>query len=211
MMRLLKILYIFLCSTLFIACGDDDENSNLGDWERVDCPFAVSAILDFGNYIHVVRTDGVLFLYDGKNFEQTNVRMDLEGKYASVFPEYGVNIFKTSNKLFILGEDSYYVRSNDSKDFKKSFPIPSDSENIVCCAGKVFTYSFGRVYNHTADKWEDIRIEFIGGIRGLKELEKRADSDMKVSFSMLCILTIHICMVQNYIMMKDITDTQEKS
>lgn len=155
-MRLLKILYIFLCSALFIACGDDDENSNLGDWERVDCPFAVSAILDFGNYIHVVRTDGVLFLYDGKNFEQTNVRMDLEGKYASVFPEYGVNIFKTSNKLFILGEDSYYVRSNDSKDFKKSFPIPSDSENIVCCAGKVFTYSFGRVYNHTSDKWEDI-------------------------------------------------------
>lgn len=28
------------------------------------------------------------------------------------------------------------------------------------------------------------RIEFIGGIRGLKELEKRADTDMKVSFSM---------------------------
>lgn len=28
------------------------------------------------------------------------------------------------------------------------------------------------------------RIKFIGGIRGLKELEKRADTDMKVSFSM---------------------------
>ena len=28
------------------------------------------------------------------------------------------------------------------------------------------------------------RIEFIGGIRGLKELENRADNDMKVSFSM---------------------------
>ena len=133
--------------------------------------------------------------------------MDLEGKYASVFPEYGVNIFKTSNKLFILGEDSYYVRSNDSKDFKKSFPIPSYSENIVCCAGKVFTYSFGRVYNHTSDKWEDIT--------ELKVYDENSRSwtsvAMKVSFSMLCILTIHICMVQNYIMMKDITDTQEKS
>ena len=30
----------------------------------------------------------------------------------------------------------------------------------------------------------DKRIDFIGGIRGLKELEKRADSDMKVAFSM---------------------------
>ena len=31
---------------------------------------------------------------------------------------------------------------------------------------------------------KDARIDFIGGIRGLKELERRADSDMRVSFSM---------------------------
>lgn len=30
----------------------------------------------------------------------------------------------------------------------------------------------------------DKRIDFIGGIRGLKELERRADSDMKIAFSM---------------------------
>lgn len=35
-----------------------------------------------------------------------------------------------------------------------------------------------------ADPRTDKRIEFIGGIRGTKELEKRADSDMKVAFSM---------------------------
>lgn len=34
------------------------------------------------------------------------------------------------------------------------------------------------------DPRTDERIDFIGGIRGLKELEKRADSDMKVSFAM---------------------------
>lgn len=34
------------------------------------------------------------------------------------------------------------------------------------------------------DPTKSERIEFIGGIRGLKELEKRADTDMKVSFSM---------------------------
>lgn len=34
------------------------------------------------------------------------------------------------------------------------------------------------------DPTKSDRIEFIGGIRGLKELEKRADNDMKVSFSM---------------------------
>lgn len=34
------------------------------------------------------------------------------------------------------------------------------------------------------DPRTDSRIDFVGGIRGLKELEKRADSDMHVSFSM---------------------------
>lgn len=34
------------------------------------------------------------------------------------------------------------------------------------------------------DPRTDSRIDFVGGIRGLKELERRADGDMKVSFSM---------------------------
>jgi len=34
------------------------------------------------------------------------------------------------------------------------------------------------------DPRTDSRIDFIGGIRGLQELEKRADTDMKVSFAM---------------------------
>ena len=34
------------------------------------------------------------------------------------------------------------------------------------------------------DPRTDCRIDFIGGIRGLKELERRADSDMKLAFSM---------------------------
>ena len=39
-------------------------------------------------------------------------------------------------------------------------------------------------------KLKSDRIEFIGGIRGIKELEKRADKDMKVSFSMFSVTTI---------------------
>ncbi len=34
------------------------------------------------------------------------------------------------------------------------------------------------------DPKTDKRIDFVGGIRGLKELERRADSDMKIAFSM---------------------------
>lgn len=34
------------------------------------------------------------------------------------------------------------------------------------------------------DPRTDARIDFVGGIRGLQELEKRADEDMKISFSM---------------------------
>ena len=39
------------------------------------------------------------------------------------------------------------------------------------------------------DPTKSDRIEFIGGIRGLKELEKRANKDMKVSFSMFVTTT----------------------
>lgn len=39
------------------------------------------------------------------------------------------------------------------------------------------------------DPTKSDRIEFIGGIRGIKELEKRADDDMKVSFSMFATTT----------------------
>ena len=34
------------------------------------------------------------------------------------------------------------------------------------------------------DPRSDKRIDFVGGIRGLKELEKRANSDMRLAFSM---------------------------
>ena len=34
------------------------------------------------------------------------------------------------------------------------------------------------------DPRTDSRIDFVGGIRGLEELERRADTDMKISFSM---------------------------
>lgn len=37
---------------------------------------------------------------------------------------------------------------------------------------------------HINDPRTDERIEFIGGVKGLKELEKRVDNDMKVAFSM---------------------------
>ncbi|WP_299996214.1 DUF1015 family protein [uncultured Clostridium sp.] len=39
------------------------------------------------------------------------------------------------------------------------------------------------------DPTKSDRIKFIGGIRGIKELEKRADNDMKVSFSMFATTT----------------------
>lgn len=38
------------------------------------------------------------------------------------------------------------------------------------------------------DPRTDNRIDFIGGIRGLKELERRADTDMKLAFP--CILPV---------------------
>lgn len=44
-------------------------------------------------------------------------------------------------------------------------------------------YLFAPILNITDPKNDD-RIDFIGGIRGLSELEKRAESDMKIAFAM---------------------------
>ena len=40
------------------------------------------------------------------------------------------------------------------------------------------------IYSSIKDPRTDKRIDFVGGIRGLKELERRVHTDMKIAFSM---------------------------
>ena len=56
---------------------------------------------------------------------------------------------------------------------------PTDSLDVSILQNNLLNPILG-----ISDPTKSERIEFIGGIRGLKELENRADNDMKVSFSM---------------------------
>ena len=75
-----------------------------------------------------------------------------------------------------MNKQWFILRANDGS-FDESNPI--DSLDVSILQNNLLNPILG-----ISDPTKSERIEFIGGIRGLKELENRADNDMKVSFSM---------------------------
>ena len=75
-----------------------------------------------------------------------------------------------------MNKQWFILRSKDGS-FDESNPI--DSLDVSILQNNLLNPILG-----ISDPTKSERIEFIGGIRGLKELENRADNDMKVSFSM---------------------------
>ena len=75
-----------------------------------------------------------------------------------------------------MNKQWFILRAKDGS-FDESNPI--DSLDVSILQNNLLHPILG-----ISDPTKSERIEFIGGIRGLKELENRADNDMKVSFSM---------------------------
>ena len=75
-----------------------------------------------------------------------------------------------------MNKQWFILRAKDGS-FDESNPI--DSLDVSILQNNLLNPILG-----ISDPTKSERIEFIGGIRGLKELENRADNDMKVSFSM---------------------------
>ena len=75
-----------------------------------------------------------------------------------------------------MNKQWFILRAKDGS-FDESNPI--DSLDVSILQNNLLNPILG-----ISDSTKSERIEFIGGIRGLKELENRADNDMKVSFSM---------------------------
>ena len=75
-----------------------------------------------------------------------------------------------------MNKQWFILRAKDGS-FDESNPI--DSLDVSILQNNLLNPILG-----INDPTKSERIEFIGGIRGLKELENRADTDMKVSFSM---------------------------
>lgn len=75
-----------------------------------------------------------------------------------------------------MNKQWFILRAKDGS-FDESNPI--DSLDVSILQNNLLNPILG-----ISDPTKSERIEFIGGIRGVKELENRADNDMKVSFSM---------------------------
>lgn len=74
-------------------------------------------------------------------------------------------------------EKTWYLLKAKENIFNPSDPI--DQLDVTILQKNILSPILG-----VDDPRKSKRIKFIGGIRGLKELERRADTDMKVSFSM---------------------------
>ena len=79
-------------------------------------------------------------------------------------------------------ENKWYVL--EAKDGIYNEEDPVDRLDVSILQNKILNPILG-----IKDPRKSNRIAFIGGIRGLKELEKRANTDMKVSFSMFATTT----------------------
>ena len=74
-------------------------------------------------------------------------------------------------------ENEWYMLEAKPGTFDEDDPI--DQLDVAILQNNVLTPILGIEDVRTSD-----RIDFIGGIRGIKELEKRVNSDMKIAFSM---------------------------
>ena len=84
---------------------------------------------------------------------------------------------KKKHELGMYMNKQWFILRAKDGSFDESNPI--DSLDVSILQNNLLNPILG-----ISDPTKSERIEFIGGIRGLKELENRADNDMKVSFSM---------------------------
>ena len=74
-------------------------------------------------------------------------------------------------------ENKWYLLEAKEGSYNAEDPI--DSLDVAILQNNVLTPILGIEDVRTSD-----RIDFIGGIRGIKELERRVHKDMKIAFSM---------------------------
>lgn len=84
---------------------------------------------------------------------------------------------KNKHEFGMYMNNQWFILRAKDGSFDESNPI--DSLDVSILQNNLLNPILG-----ISDPTKSERIEFIGGIRGLKELENRADNDMKVSFSM---------------------------
>lgn len=138
---------------------------------------------EFNYFLSVLFPDEQLMIMD-----YNRVVKDLNGYSVEEFIKKISNDFVVENALSspyrpqVKGEIGMYVEENwyklTAKDHLKS-EDPVESLDVSMLQNYILTNVLG-----IKDMRTDNRIDFVGGIRGLQELEKRCHEDMKIAFSM---------------------------
>ncbi|MFA9398561.1 MAG: DUF1015 domain-containing protein [Clostridiaceae bacterium] len=171
--------------SLYIADGHHRAASavKVGKLRRKQNP-NYSGVEEFNYFLSVLFPDAQLRILD-----YNRVVKDLNGLTAMEF----LNKLDDKFEVELKGEKSYKPEKNHSFGMyldNKWYKITS-KENTYDDNDAVLSLDVSILQNNLLepilgikDPRTDERIDFIGGIRGLDELKKRADSDMKLAFSM---------------------------
>ena len=121
--------------------------------------------------------------------DYNRVMKDLNGNSSEEFmaklgevmdiEEYGKDAYKPEKKhtFGMLLDGTWYKLTAKDGTFDANDPV--DQLDVSILQNNVISPIFG-----IDDPRTDKRIDFIGGIRGLSELERRVNTDMKIAFSM---------------------------
>ena len=147
--------------------------------ERLSCPLSSMIFSSANKYSGVVFESGN-FVLGAPEFVLGNSYENYREKIEEYFTvtEVGKEAYRPQEKhTFGMYLDSNWYELRLKEEWFTDDPVKSLDVSILQ------DYLLDPVLGIHDPKTDD-RIDFIGGIRGLKELERRADSDMRVSFSL---------------------------
>lgn len=139
---------------------------------------------EFNYFLSVVFPDEQLYIMDYNRVVKDLNNYSLEEFINKVEEKFtvekvGTDPYKPTEKatfgMFI--EENWYKLTAKEGTFDKNDPVEKLDVSILQNNLLAPILDIG-------DPRKDNRIDFVGGIRGLKELEKRAHSDMKIGFAM---------------------------
>lgn len=140
---------------------------------------------EFNYFLSIIYPDTELKVFDYNRTVKDLNGLSEEEFFSKVEESFYLSKSESNNPVspknkhefgMYMNKQWFILRAKDGS-FDESNPI--DSLDVSILQNNLLNPILG-----ISDPTKSERIEFIGGIRGLKELENRADTDMKVSFSM---------------------------
>lgn len=138
---------------------------------------------EFNYFLSVLFPDDQLMIMDYNRSVKDLNGLTKEAFLDRISTNYTVTKLDGAKSPSKKGEVTMYL--------EKEWYLLSASQDLMKITDAVESLDVSLLQNYLLqpvlgieDPRKDERIDFIGGIRGLNELEKRADSDMKVSFAM---------------------------